>query len=80
MAMYAIVMGGLTPMGALLAGGLAQAWGAPGALAAGGTLGLLTTGVVLYWRASGAAAPSGAPSPAPPRFDGGETEGTGEDS
>ena len=80
MSMYAIVMGGMTPMGALLAGGLAQAWGAPGALAAGGTLGLLTTGVVLYWRASGAAAPSGAPSPAPPRFDGGETEGTGEDS
>lgn len=76
MAMYAIVMGGMTPIGALLAGGLAQAWGAPGALAAGGTLGLLATGGILSWRAHTAPAPSRTSGPSLPQFGGGETEGT----
>lgn len=49
MSMYAIVMGGMTPAGALVSGTLAQVWGAPGAFLAGGTVGLLATAAVLRW-------------------------------
>jgi MFS family permease len=52
MAMYALVMGGFTPFGALLAGSIAEAWGAPGAFLVGGTVGLAATGGVLWWRAA----------------------------
>ncbi len=50
MAMYSIVMGGMTPVGALMAGALAQLWGAPGALAAGGAAGVLSVAAILRWR------------------------------
>ncbi len=50
MSMYAIVMGGMTPAGALVSGTLAQVWGAPGALLAGGAAGLLAAAAVLRWR------------------------------
>jgi MFS family permease len=48
MSMYAIVMGGMTPAGALVSGALAQFWGAPGAFATGGVVGLAS--VLLVWR------------------------------
>jgi len=53
MAMYAIVMGGMTPVGSLVQGFLAEVWGAPGALAVGGVAGLAAVGAVLRWRAAG---------------------------
>lgn len=77
MAMYAIVMGGMTPAGALVAGTLAQVWGASRALGVGGALGLLATGAILRWwmRSAAASAPAAGPafSPIPRR----ETGGTG---
>jgi hypothetical protein len=79
MAMYAIVMGGMTPVGALVAGALAQAWGAPGALAVGGALGLLATGGILYWRVRDRAALSRATDSRLSRLGGEEAEGAGED-
>jgi MFS family permease len=48
MSMYAIVMGGMTPAGALVAGSLAQFWGASGAFGIGGIVGL--TAVLTIWR------------------------------
>ncbi|HKX17986.1 MAG TPA: MFS transporter [bacterium] len=48
MAMYAIVMGGMTPAGALVSGALAQFLGASGAFGIGGLVGVLS--VVLIWR------------------------------
>ncbi len=80
MAMYALVMGGMTPVGALVAGGLAEAWGAPTALGIGGALGLLATGAVLYWRARNAAALSWAAGSGPSRLGERDMEGSGEDS
>ncbi len=53
MAMYAIVMGGMTPVGSLVQGFLAEVWGAPGALAVGGVVGLAAVGAVLRLRAAG---------------------------
>jgi MFS family permease len=53
MAMYAIVMGGMTPVGSLVQGFLAEIWGAPGALAVGGVGGLLAAAAVLRWRVAG---------------------------
>jgi MFS family permease len=51
MSMYALVMGGLTPIGSLVAGTLAQIWGAPGAFLVGGLAGLGAVAAVLRWRA-----------------------------
>jgi len=51
MSVYAIVMGGMTPAGALVAGSLAQFWGAPGAFATGGLVGILSVLMVWRWRA-----------------------------
>lgn len=56
MSMYAIVMGGMTPAGALVAGALAEFWGAPGAFGIGGIVGLVSTLVVWRWHAVSAAA------------------------
>jgi MFS family permease len=52
MSIYAIVMGGMTPAGALVAGALAQFWGAPGAFGTGGVVGLLSVLMVWRWRAA----------------------------
>ncbi|HEV2280916.1 MAG TPA: MFS transporter [bacterium] len=52
MSMYAIVMGGMTPAGALVAGTLAEFWGAPGAFAVGGLVGILSVLMVWRWRAA----------------------------
>jgi MFS family permease len=51
MSMYALVMGGLTPVGSLVAGTLAQVWGAPGAFLVGGVVGLAAVAAVMRWRA-----------------------------
>ena len=52
MSMYAIVMGGMTPAGALVAGALAQFWGAPGAFGIGGLVGILSVLMIWRWRAA----------------------------
>jgi len=52
MSVYAIVMGGMTPAGALVAGTLAQFWGAPGAFAVAGLVGILSVLMVWRWRAA----------------------------
>lgn len=51
MSVYSLVMGGLTPIGSLVAGTLAQIWGAPGAFLVGGVVGLVAVAAVLRWRA-----------------------------
>jgi MFS family permease len=76
MAIYAIVMGGMTPVGSLVSGALAQLWGAPGALAAGGIGGLAAVIAVLRWRAALPASP--APFP-PPDWETAGAEGGGDD-
>jgi len=43
-------MGGLTPVGSLVSGTLAQIWGAPGAFLVGGVIGLVAVGAVARWR------------------------------
>lgn len=50
MSMYSLVMGGFTPIGSLVAGTLAQIWGAPGAFLVGGVVGLAAVAAVLRWR------------------------------
>jgi hypothetical protein len=45
-------MGGLTPVGSLASGTLAQIWGAPGAFLVGGVIGLAAVAAVLRWRAA----------------------------
>ena len=57
MSMYAIVMGGMTPAGALVAGALAEFWGAPGAFATGGIVSLLSVLMVWRWRAASGLTP-----------------------
>ena len=57
MSMYAIVMGGMTPAGALVAGTLAQVWGAPGAFGTGGLVGLLSVMLIWRWRTATNLAP-----------------------
>ena len=52
MSMYSLVMGGLTPVGSLITGTLAQVWGAPGAFLVGGLVGLAAVGAVMRWRAA----------------------------
>lgn len=49
MSVYSLVMGGLTPIGSLVAGTLAQIWGAPGAFLVGGVVGLIAVVAVLRW-------------------------------
>ncbi len=51
MSVYSLVLGGLTPIGSLVAGTLAQVWGAPGAFLVGGVVGLVAVAVVLRWHA-----------------------------
>jgi MFS family permease len=51
MSVYALVMGGLTPIGSLVAGTLAELWGAPGAFLVGGVIGLVAVVAVLRWHA-----------------------------
>jgi len=50
MAVYSLVMGGMTPVGALVSGTLAQIWGASGAFGIGGLAGLAALGAVVRWR------------------------------
>ncbi|TMI87477.1 MAG: MFS transporter [Bacillati bacterium ANGP1] len=50
MAVYSLVMGGMTPVGALVSGTLAQLWGASGAFGIGGLAGLAALGGVARWR------------------------------
>jgi len=63
MSMYALVMGGMTPAGALFTGAVAEMWGAPAELAVAGAIGVLSAAAVLRWRqltrSRGAPAPSG---------------------
>jgi predicted MFS family arabinose efflux permease len=79
MSMYSIVMGGVTPAGALLTGTLAQFWGASTALAVGGIAGLASLGIVLRWRV--ATRPDILPYPVAIEADGGSGDETaaGED-
>jgi MFS family permease len=58
MSMYAIVMGGMTPAGALVAGALAQFWGAPGAFGTAGIVGLASVLIVWRWHAASRSVPS----------------------
>jgi MFS family permease len=58
MSMWAVVMGGVTPAGALIAGGLAQVWGAPGAFGVGGIVGLLAAFAVWRWHAATRSVPA----------------------
>jgi MFS family permease len=70
MSMYAVVMGGMTPAGALVSGTLAQFWGAPGAFGTGGIVGLVSVLMVARWRAGAARRPEPGVPPAgeePPR-------------
>jgi len=60
MSMYSLVMGGLTPIGSLVAGTLAQIWGAPGAFLVGGVVGLAAVAAVVRWRA--VTSPAGVPA------------------
>jgi len=76
MSMYAIVMGGMTPAGALVSGTLAQLWGAPRALAVGGAIGIVATAAVLRWRL--ATRPAAA-APGPPRLPGSSVARAGAD-
>ncbi len=46
MSMYALVMGGMTPAGALFTGTVAQLWGAPAELAIAGAIGVVSAGAV----------------------------------
>jgi MFS family permease len=54
MSVYFLVFAGVTPFGAIFAGSIAQRFGTPTSLAAGGVVGLLSTAVVgLWWRRTG---------------------------
>lgn len=66
MGLYALVFAGMTPIGSLLMGTIAERWGVARACAVGGTTGLLlVSGLTLAWRRHqrGAATP---PAPAGP--------------
>jgi MFS family permease len=58
MSVYSLVLGGLTPVGALVSGGLAEVWGAGGAFGVGGTVALACTLGVLRWRPTAGPAPA----------------------
>ncbi|HKV43572.1 MAG TPA: MFS transporter, partial [bacterium] len=49
MAVYSLMMGGMTPVGSLVTGALAEIWGAPGAFGVGGTVGLVALAGVFRW-------------------------------
>jgi MFS family permease len=60
MSMYALVMGGMTPIGSLVSGTLAELWGARAAYGINGAAALIGVLAVLRWRAvTQRAAPSG---------------------
>jgi MFS family permease len=61
MALYALVMGGMTPVGALVSGTLAQLWGAPAAFGVGGLVGLAAVTGVFQWHMRTLPAPSRPP-------------------
>jgi MFS family permease len=64
MGLYALVFAGMTPIGSLLMGTIAERWGIARACAVGGTTGLLlVSGLALAWRRHQRRAE---PSPAPP--------------
>jgi MFS family permease len=64
MGLYALVFAGMTPIGSLLMGTMAERWGVARACAVGGTMGLLlVSGLTLAWRRHQRRA---GPSPAPP--------------
>jgi MFS family permease len=64
MGLYALVFAGMTPIGSLLMGTIAERWGVARACAVGGTMGLLlVSGLTLAWRRRQRGAE---PSPAPP--------------
>jgi len=75
MSMYALVMGGMTPVGALFTGAVAQIWGAPAELAIAGAIGVCSAAAVFRWRqlTQAAGAPTGAALVAVP----GDGNGTG---
>jgi MFS family permease len=50
MSVYSLMFLGVTPIGSLLAGGLAQKYGAPSAFAVGSGISLVTTLAVYLWR------------------------------
>jgi MFS family permease len=49
MSMYALVMGGMTPAGALFTGAVAEFWGAPAELAIAGAIGVCSAAAVFRW-------------------------------
>jgi len=64
MGLYALVFAGMTPIGSLLMGTIAERWGVARACAVGGTMGLLlVSGLTLAWRRHQRGAE---PSPPPP--------------
>lgn len=64
MGLYALVFAGMTPIGSLLMGTIAERWGVARACAVGGTTGLLlVSGLTFAWRRHQRGAE---PSPAPP--------------
>jgi predicted MFS family arabinose efflux permease len=64
MGLYALVFAGMTPIGSVLMGSIAERWGVARACAVGGTMGLLlVSGLTLAWRRHQRGAE---PSPAPP--------------
>lgn len=56
MAIYSLMMGGMTPVGSLVTGALAEIWGAPGAFGVGGTVGLVALAGVFRWHLRAASA------------------------
>jgi MFS family permease len=51
MGLYALVFAGMTPIGSLLMGSIAERWGVGVACMVGGTMGLLlVSGLTLVWR------------------------------
>ena len=80
MSVYSLVMGGLTPVGALVSGTLAQVWGATGAFGVGGAIAFASVLGVLRWHpapmlASEASGPAGYPAARQAQPAGGEEDG-----
>ncbi|WXJ95443.1 Enterobactin exporter EntS [Neomoorella carbonis] len=48
MSVYALVFGGVTPIGSLFSGSIAHLWGAPAAMATGATMGMLSLIIIMY--------------------------------
>jgi MFS-type transporter involved in bile tolerance (Atg22 family) len=70
MGLYALVFAGMTPIGSLLMGSIAERWGVGAACMVGGTMGtLLVSGLALAWRRRperSGATPAGPDAPAVP--------------